>query len=38
MDSRYWQNFLLGATGVIVLLYVGKKLSTPKAPEPPTPK
>lgn len=32
MNARYWQNFLLGASGLIVILYVGRKLSDTKPP------
>lgn len=35
MNTRYWQNFLLAGSGLVILLYLGKKLSTPTPPQPP---
>lgn len=35
--SRYWQNFLLAGSGLFILLYLGKKLSTPEPPKQPLP-
>jgi hypothetical protein len=34
-SDTYWRDFLLGASGLVVLLYVGKKLAAPKPPPPP---
>jgi len=34
-SSNYWRDFALGASGLFILLYVGKKLSAPKPPAPP---
>lgn len=35
MSTRYWQNFLLAGSGLVILLYLGKKLTTPAPPKPP---
>jgi hypothetical protein len=35
MSTRdsYWRDFLLGASGLVIILYIGKKLTAPKPPE-----
>jgi hypothetical protein len=33
-QDTYWRDFLLGASGLVIVLYLGKKLAAPK-PAPP---
>lgn len=33
--DTYWRDFLLGASGLVIVLYLGKKLASPQPPAPP---